>query len=156
MSQRACVPELLPPKHGLCCFRQKYVGTPMSPEERIAAVKPYWQQLTQEQRAYALTVDFATLRQQAEQLTERARAKAGEQQPWLWFADLEKLAYCTDHALANWVHVHANWVHVPQSSSDFSEWNGELHLWVSLQKEHKNHCSNWSSLRACWQASHAL
>jgi hypothetical protein len=41
-------------------------------------VAPYWRWLPQEQRVAALTVDLATLRQRAKQLSEKARAQAGE------------------------------------------------------------------------------
>jgi hypothetical protein len=61
-------------------FPQKDEGLFTLPQERVAAVRPYWQQLPQEERASALTVDLATLRGRAKHLSERARAQAGEQQ----------------------------------------------------------------------------
>ena len=52
----------------------------MSTQQRIAAVTPYWQQLTQQQRVLAMTVDLATLRQRARQLIENPQPQAGMQE----------------------------------------------------------------------------
>jgi hypothetical protein len=43
----------------------------------VEYVAPYWRWLPQEQRVAALTVDLATLRERAKQLSEKARAQAG-------------------------------------------------------------------------------
>ena len=52
----------------------------MSPQERIAAVAPYWQQLTEQQRVLALTIDLAALRHRARQLRDDPQLQAGTQE----------------------------------------------------------------------------
>ena len=64
----------------MICLLQKHDGLFISPEEQIAAVTPYWQQLTEQQRVLVLTVDLATLRQRARQLSEHPQLQAGMQQ----------------------------------------------------------------------------
>jgi hypothetical protein len=58
-------------------------GTPVrSPEERLAAVRPYWQQLTPEQQVSALTVDLAALRHRAEQISASGNVLKGTHQDY--------------------------------------------------------------------------
>lgn len=47
------------------------------PQERIAAAKPFWEGLTQEQRVEILTISIDDLRNRAKEITERLRKQAG-------------------------------------------------------------------------------
>jgi hypothetical protein len=51
----------------------------VSPQEKVAAVKPLWETLQQPERVELLTVPVAALRERVKQLTERAKAQAGAQ-----------------------------------------------------------------------------
>ena len=47
-------------------------------QERVAAVKPYWETLSQEERVKLLTVSVDDLHQRAADLAERQRKQAGK------------------------------------------------------------------------------
>lgn len=47
------------------------------PQERIAAAKPFWEGLTQEQRVEILTISIDDLRSRAKDVAERLRKQAG-------------------------------------------------------------------------------
>jgi len=49
----------------------------LNPQERVAAVRPMWEQKPLEQRLQLLTADLETLQQRAKAVTEKARAQAG-------------------------------------------------------------------------------
>lgn len=51
---------------------------PYSPQERVDAVRPFWESLSQEERVKLLTIDLTALRERARQVTETARQQAGE------------------------------------------------------------------------------
>lgn len=53
-------------------------ATLLQPQDRVAAVRPLWETLTQEQRVELLTVDLPTLREKAKLVLEQARQQAGE------------------------------------------------------------------------------
>eukprot|EP00775_Hariotina_reticulata_P013475 gene13475-13601_t len=48
----------------------------LNPQERVAAVRPMWEQKPHEQRLQLLTADLETLQQRAKAVTEKARAQA--------------------------------------------------------------------------------
>jgi hypothetical protein len=47
------------------------------PDERVAAVRPFWESLSQEERLKLLTIPVAELRERAKQLDIEATAQAG-------------------------------------------------------------------------------
>ena len=47
-------------------------------QERVAAVKPFWETLPQDERGKILSVNVAELRQKAAELAERLRKQAGD------------------------------------------------------------------------------
>lgn len=49
-----------------------------SPQERVNAVRPFWENLPQEERVKLLVVAVTDLRARAKQLSEKARAQAGQ------------------------------------------------------------------------------
>lgn len=51
----------------------------LNPAERVAAVRPMWEQRQHHERVQLLTVDLETLRQQAKMISEKQRASAGAQ-----------------------------------------------------------------------------
>lgn len=66
-----------------CCFLSqdkdplKDASLQVSPQEKVNAVKPLWETLSQEERVKLLTIPTSTLRERVKQLTERAKAQAG-------------------------------------------------------------------------------
>jgi len=50
----------------------------LNPQERVGAVRPMWEQRGHADRVELLTVELDSLRQQAKQHAEKARANAGE------------------------------------------------------------------------------
>lgn len=50
----------------------------LAPQERVNAVRPFWENLPQEERVKLLTIDVAMLRERAKQLNEAAKQQAGE------------------------------------------------------------------------------
>lgn len=60
----------------------------LNPQERVSAVRPMWEQRSHADRVDLLTVDLSSLKQEAEQQAEKARATAGgcmqqQQQQWV-------------------------------------------------------------------------
>lgn len=49
----------------------------LNPQERVSAVRPMWEQRGHADRVELLTVDLSSLKQEAEQQAEKARASAG-------------------------------------------------------------------------------
>ena len=47
------------------------------PQERVDAVRPFWESLSQEDRVAMLTIDVEGLREKARDLTEQARQQQG-------------------------------------------------------------------------------
>lgn len=76
-------------KHMLCgscvhCFsaqkeEKQDASALLNPAERVAAVRPMWEQRQHDDRVQLLTVDLDTLRQQAKAVPEKQRAHAGVQ-----------------------------------------------------------------------------
>lgn len=58
----------------------------LNPAERVAAVRPMWEQRQHDARVQLLTIDLETLRQQAKAVADRQRASAGRflQQQAAW------------------------------------------------------------------------
>jgi hypothetical protein len=49
----------------------------LNPQERVAAVRPMWEQRGHSDRVELLTVELSSLKQQAQQQADKARASAG-------------------------------------------------------------------------------
>jgi hypothetical protein len=49
----------------------------LPPQERVAAVRPFWETLTQEQRVALLSIDLEELRGRAKDVAARQRRQAG-------------------------------------------------------------------------------
>lgn len=49
----------------------------LNPQERVTAVRPMWEQQGHSDRVELLTVELSSLKQQAQQQAEKARASAG-------------------------------------------------------------------------------
>lgn len=49
----------------------------LNPQERVSAVRPMWEQRSHADRVELLTVALSSLKQEAEQQAEKARATAG-------------------------------------------------------------------------------
>ena len=50
----------------------------MAPQERVQAVRPYWETAEQEERHKLLTVTVEVLRERAKEIAIRQRKQAGE------------------------------------------------------------------------------
>lgn len=48
-----------------------------TPQERVAAVKPFWERLSPEERVKTLTLKVSDVRARAELIVERQRKQAG-------------------------------------------------------------------------------
>lgn len=73
------------PENGAAVYTQKDekqdAAALLNPAERVAAVRPMWEQRRHDERVQLLTVDVETLRQQAKTTSEKQRANAGMQMP---------------------------------------------------------------------------
>jgi hypothetical protein len=49
----------------------------LSPQERIQAVKPFWEALPQEERIQVLTLSLDNLKSRAKEIVDRQRKQAG-------------------------------------------------------------------------------
>ena len=58
-------------------------------QERVAAVKPFWEGQSAEQRVEILTVSVADLRKRAAELVEKQRKQAGTALKLLWCPEEE-------------------------------------------------------------------
>ena len=65
----------------------------LPPQERVAAVRPFWETLTQEQRVQLLSIDLQDLHARAKDVAARQRKQAGEEKtPSAWMEHPAPLA----------------------------------------------------------------
>ena len=72
------------PQHAI--VSQDEYGRELStpPQDRVAAVRPFWESMSDQQRAELLSVTLPELQERAKEIAVRQRKQAGVPATWIW------------------------------------------------------------------------
>ena len=72
------------PQHAI--VSQDEYGRELStpPQDRVAAVRPFWESMSDQQRAELLSVTLPELQERAKEIAVRQRKQAGVPAHWIW------------------------------------------------------------------------